>query len=357
MKRKLLLTLAILLLAGLLSACAGADTFGSSSWPGVVASEDTVYLAYGTQVYAINLQSGAELWHYPAKASNSVNFYAPPVLTEDGQLLVAGYDSNLYSLDPNNKGAENWIFENAGSRYVASPLAAGDMIFAASADGFLYALDMDGKLQWSFETEQPIWANPVTDPACECIYVASMDHHVYAIKTSNGAQIWRSEDLGGAIVGTPAYADGTLYVGTFGKEVIALDASSGSVLWRFTAKNWVWASPAISGDLLLAGDLDGYLYAINPESGLERWSILQDGPIASTPLITADRIYFTTETETIYAADLQGNIVWKQTVDGKLYGSPLAAGEVILVAPIKGDYLLVAFNSEGAQKWSFAPAK
>ena len=357
MKRKLLLTLAILLLAGLLSACASADTFGSSSWPGIVASEDTVYMAYGTQVYAINLQSGVELWHYPEKGSNSVNFYAAPVLTEDGQLLVTGYDNNLYSLDP-NKGAENWIFEGAGNRYVASPLVAGEMIFAASADGFLYALDMAGNLLWSFETEQPIWANPVTDPACGCVYVASMDHHVYAIKTSSGAQIWRSEDLGGAIVGTPAYADGTLYVGTFDKEVIALDASDGSVLWRFTAKNWVWASPAIATpDLLLAGDLDGYLYAINPKSGLELWSILQDGPIASTPLITADRIYYTTQTKTIYAADLQGTIVWKQIVDGNLYGSPLAAGELILVAPIKGDYLLVALNSEGAQKWYFAPAK
>lgn len=357
MIRKSLLTLVILLLAGLLSACAGGDTFGSSSWPGILASEDTAYVAYGQQVYAIDLQSGVELWRYPEKGSATIAFYAPPVLTPDDQLLVAGYDGLLYSLDPNNKGDLNWTFDEARKRYIASPLVKDERIFAASTDGTLYALNLQGALLWSFQTEQPIWATPSTDPACECVYVASMDHHVYALKASDGALLWQSENLGGAIVGTPAYADGTLYVGTFGNEVLALNADDGSVLWRFTAQGWVWASPVIADNLLLASDVKGYLYAINADTGVERWSNQQDGPIASPPLVTGERIYFTTESETIYAADLQGNIIWRQIVNGKLYGSPVAAGDLILVGPHSGDHLLVALNSEGGQKWVFAPKK
>ncbi len=83
---------------------------------------------------------------------------------------------------------------------------------------------MTGKLVWDFTTGGPIWAQPATDPNCGCVYVASMDHKVYSLDASDRGNEMGKLDLGWCMVGTPAVStDGTLYVGTFGKEMIALE--------------------------------------------------------------------------------------------------------------------------------------
>ena len=39
---------------------------------------------------------------------------------------------------------------------------------------------------------------------------------------------------GGAVISTPAVADGRVYFGSFDSNVYALDASSGALVWKFT---------------------------------------------------------------------------------------------------------------------------
>ena len=97
-----------LILAVLLSGCASGMT--PSSWPGVTADNENAYIAYANQVYAVQVSNGVELWRYPQDVDAKKLFYAPPVLTDDGQLIISGYDSVLYSINPTN-GNENWIFE------------------------------------------------------------------------------------------------------------------------------------------------------------------------------------------------------------------------------------------------------
>jgi hypothetical protein len=80
-----LITLAFL--AVLLTACSGA---ASESWPGVAVDGDTVYLSYATQIYQLNLASGAEQWRFPAEADNKINYYAPVVEVKEGQQLLVG---------------------------------------------------------------------------------------------------------------------------------------------------------------------------------------------------------------------------------------------------------------------------
>ena len=69
----------------------------------------------------------------------------------------------------------------------------------------------------------------------------------------------------------PAYADGKLYVASVDGKLAALDASSGKTLWRDDTRTHGWfgfghkryadalyaGGPAVSGDLLVVGTLDG----------------------------------------------------------------------------------------------------
>jgi len=80
-----------------------------------------------------------------------------------------------------------------------------------------------------------------------------------------------------------------------------------------------------------------------------------DGPIVGTPLVNKEGIYFTTEVGSLYAVDREGNTRWERNIGGKIYTSPIAAGDLILIAPIESDDLLVALDANGTQQWAFAP--
>ncbi|MCI0521285.1 MAG: PQQ-binding-like beta-propeller repeat protein [Chloroflexi bacterium] len=347
----------MMLTAALLSACVGGGTAGvATSWPGVLATSDAIYLASGAHVYALDPNSGVEKWRYPAEADAKISFYAAPALTSDGQLLVGGFDNTLYSLNPAS-GAVNWQFK-AGDRFISSPLVGPDAIYAPNADGYLYALDLKGNLLWRYEgNEEPLWATPVSDPDCSCLFVASMDHRVHAVDAKSGKSKWVSEGLGGSMVGTPAYQDGVLYVGTFGAEMLALDAQNGKVLWRVPTSGWVWGAPAYREGRLYFGDLQGTFYALEAANGATAWTLKPDGQIAQSPLLTEDALYFATKEGSLYALNYDGGSVWNFQIEGQLQASPLLAGDKILVAPTGKEELLYALNLTGGQMWSFTPAK
>jgi outer membrane protein assembly factor BamB len=358
---KIILLLTILLISAALSACAGgAGT--ATSWPGLTVDQDTAYLAYNQHVFAIDVETGVEIWRFPAEADNKITFFAPPALTPDGQLLAGGYNNVLYSLDPVT-GRENWNFSGAKNRYVGSPLAAEQGIFAPNADDNLYALDTSGKLRWSYKTRGPQWAAPAQDPGCECVYLPSMDHHLYSLDAQSGSLNWQTEELGGSLVGTPAYSEsdgapgGVLYVGTFDSKMLAVEAGSGKVIWSAPTSGWVWSGPALKDGTLYFGDLKGTVYAMSAADGAILWQQTPDGPVTQSPLVTDDSVYFTTEAGTVYAYDLEGNSRWNQTIGGKLYASPVTAKDLILAAPVGTDSPLVALDLEGAQKWAFTPEK
>ncbi len=358
--KKYLFILGLISIAVIFSACAG-GTNTATSWPGLAVDDQYAYIAYNTQVYAVDLTNGSQKWRYPAEPNNNITFYADPSLTEDGQLIVGGYDYVLYSLNAET-GTQNWDFPEAKNRYIASSLVEADNIFAPAADENLYSLDLEGRLQWIFTSEGESWAKPVTDENCECLFLSSMDHSVYAIDPQDGTQKWRSPKLDGAIVGTPAYDEnGVLYVGTFGGKLFALNAEDGSIIWEFSTANggWIWSGPTISDGVLYFGDLNGYFYAVNADDHTLIWQKTPDqldGQLVGSPLVDQDEIYITSEEGILYRLDTSGNIIWNKTIEGgKIYTSPKLADDLILVAPIQTDKLLVAFERDGNEKWSFIP--
>ena len=352
MKKHLIYPIVILMAAGLfLTACTGGAT--ASSWPGVAANADLAYLADGQFVYAVRLSDGQQAWKYPEKAEARRTFYATPILTTDGQLLVSSFDKSLFSLNPQG-GQANWSFLT-GDRLIASPLVDGDTIYLPSADYHLYALDMKGNLKWKFKTGNALWAQPAT--SADHVYFTSMDHSLYALDKSSGNKVWSTE-LGAASVGTPVLGEnGRLYIGTLNKEMLAIDAATGRILWRTPTEGAVWSGPAMKSDAIYFGDLTGKFYALNPENGAILWTAQPDGPIVGTPVITETALVFGTESGSLVALDFSGSQVWKREIGGKLYTTPLQAGSRYLAAVTQGDKLLAFLDENGNQVWGFVPPK
>jgi eukaryotic-like serine/threonine-protein kinase len=371
-KRIIIVSSLLIIVSIILSACSS-TVYASTSWHGLTigpaSAPDTAYLAAGTQVYAVDLKTGTQKWKYPAKP-NAKGFYASPVLSEDGKnLIVPGYDHKLYNVNPTT-GVDNWQSDSIPdlhNRLIASPLIIGNTIYQPSADGNVYAINMTtGSEIWSIPATtgtDPLWAQPVTFQGCNCIYIAAMNHKVYKFDATSGAKINETNDLNGSVVGTPAIGtDGTLYVGTFANELIALSGDNLSVKWRFSTKDWVWAGPALDKGVLYFGDLSGNLYAVNAADGTQVWSVQPKNTIVDTPAIAGDNIYLSTESDTLYIVSKAGEIADSVAIGGIIYAAPKITSDMILVAPTGYDKnLLVALNLEnphGALMWpAFVPPK
>ena len=364
--KHILFVLVIALAAGLLSGCSGRANL-NNSWPGLTSDGETAYLASGQYVYAINLSSGKEVWRYPGKASNSLHFIAQPVVAPDGTIVIgsAGSDHRLVALDPTsidpttNSPVEKWIFSDAKSSWVAGVLVLNDKVFAPNSDGNLYVLDLQDGLSSKIALQKidlggALWARPSTDG--NLIYVASVDHRLYAIDSKTYGFAWPSIDLGGAAPGTPLVGpSGNVYIGSFTAEVIKVDPASGTDTLLTSTQGWVWGGPVTDGQNIYFGDLEGNLFAIDVASGKQSWSIQPDGPIVGSPLVMTDYIVFATESGSVYAVDSEGKIVWQRDVGGQIYTDPVAGADQILVAPMQAEFALAVLDTNGNQVWTFTP--
>ncbi len=353
MKTTRILPVFVLLVAGLLlSSCSGA--ISSSSWPGLSADQNFAYIADAQRVFAVKLSDGTQAWSFPAKPSAGQSFYAAPQLTEDGQLIVGGFDKLLYSLNPQTGAPNSWTF-SAGDRWVGAPLIDKNTIYAPNSDHKLYAVDSKGKKLWEFKTNNANWAQPVSDG--QTLYLASMDHFLYAIDKTKGTLIWKT-DCGSALMGAPVLSSqGILYVGTFGNELLAVDSKTGKVSWRFTAGGGVWSGPAETGTTVYFGDLIGNFYLVDTGTHKAISQTKPDGPIVAQPLVTKDKIIYVTENGTVTAVDTTGKVLWNKPINGKLYTTPVLAGDRILIATTQSEPLLVALDQSGNQVWTFTPPK
>lgn len=354
MKRLTLISF-ILLGALLLSACSAAGN--TASWPGLAADQQKAYLADGAFVYAVRLSDGTKAWQYPDKSGSQV-FYSNPVITSDGQVLIgsAGRDKGLISLDAAT-GQPKWAAPFvAGDQWVAPPLVVGDTVYAANDDGSLYALKLaTGQKLWSLPLGQLLWAAPVTDG--NLIFVTSLDHFIYAVDPQTHKVAWKT-DLGGSAPDSPSLsADGsTLFVGSFAKKVFALDTATGAVRWQADMQDWIWGTPALGGDSVYAADISGNVYSLGAPNGKDPWPNVQpDGPISGGPLALPGGVLVATESGTIFTFDGTGAAGWKTAIGGKIYTTPIASGNLILVAPMGAPYLLYAVNSKDGSllPWHF----
>ncbi len=355
MNTKRLILISLTALGALaLSACSGAPL--ANNWYGLAADAEHAYVSGGSFVYAVNLQNGKETWRYPAEADGKLLFYATPVLTADGQLLVgsAGTTHSFVSLDPAT-GRANWVETFGKGTWLASPLVLNETIYAPNTDGFLYVLDLNGQ-----EAADPIelggvlWAAPSADD--HLLYVTSLDHQVHLIDITSGS-VMQSINLGGAIPGSPAIGADGAYVGSFASTVEFIQPN-GSHEVIAKAGNWVWGSPVVDGETLYYADLDGTIHSLDLASGRQNWDgVKPDGPIVASLLLAGDQIYAATESGSLVALDREGKIVWEKTLDKAIYTAPVVAGDLVLVAPYQADIVLAAYDVQGKQAWTFAPEK
>lgn len=356
--------------------------YTGSGWPGLAVGEDVIYLAVNSHVYAVDPENGDLRWRYPEEAQSSVAFWAHPALTEDDILIIGDYSDTLHALrDDGNDYELLWTYTTDRARFVGSAAIEGNVVYAASVDGRVHALDLatgDPLPGFDFRAESDVWSTPLL--VDDVLYVTAMDHRLYALNAVTGAERWHfdtgEDGTGGAMVGTPVYHEGVLYFGAFNNTIYALDAATQNVLWTYETANWIWDSPAVADGILIGSDLDGNVFGLDAESGRELWRIMVGGPVVSAPMIVDGVAYFTSEDHSLYILNADTGEEVSRPVEveveftsrflfintgtelrsAPLYTAPMLYDDMILIAINQGDQLMAALDMESQTvRWRFDP--
>lgn len=364
--------LVFVILLAVLSGCGGG--LRHESWPGLLVDGDTIFAANLERVQAFNAETGKLLWSYPDETDKNVRpFYSTPVLAEDygdnGLLLVAGYkDQTVYALALGASRAERpdlaWQHSTAGGQYVGSGVVADGKFIIGNGDGNVYAFDLnnEGNEAWRFTTGDRVWATPVVVE--DTVYVASLDHNLYAVDLATGAEQWHLE-MGGAIAATPVYVDGALWVGDFSSTLSQVDLASQSVVWTYEATDWVWATPLLDEATLYFTDVGGHVYALDTGTHDMLWhapALIED-VLRGQPALSAegDLLYVAGyEKGIVHALDAATGVEMNwgtvERTPGRLPGDLKTDDEHLYVMPILVGARVKALDPEtGKAVWVFPP--
>ncbi|MBN1312384.1 MAG: PQQ-binding-like beta-propeller repeat protein [Anaerolineae bacterium] len=322
LKIYLLLVLLLTLAAVFTSGCSGsAALLSDSGWPGINLFNDSVYVAYGSQVYAIDPRNGEAQWAFPEEPVNGQTFFTPPAASDD-VIVVTDYRDSLFALNPAD-GTQQWVFKSEDSHFIGGAAIGEDFIYAATEDGAIHALDREtGLVEWSYETNGSIWSTPLL--ADGVLYITALDRRLYVLDAETGTLSWQFSDGEeasdsppiGPMVGTPTLYEGVLYFGSFNNRVYAVSTETRGVLWTYDTTNWVWSSPVIdeSNKQLIGADLDGHIFALTLEDGTPIWTYDASGPVVGAPLLDE----LANGTSVVYlTCDGDPNLLVLKTSDGE----------------------------------------
>jgi outer membrane protein assembly factor BamB len=115
----------------------------------------------------------------------------------------------------------------------------------------------------------------------------------------------------------PAVVDGVLYAASTDGVVAAYDANTGKNLWKQKSRTHGWfgwgdkkrkdafyaGGPAVAGDLLAIGTLDGHVYGLSSKDGTQRWVATLPSEVIGTPAIVAGLVILRTQDGRVYGLD------------------------------------------------------
>lgn len=159
----------------------------------------------------------------------------------------------------------------------------------------------------------------------------------------------------------PAARAGRLYVGNRDGYLMALDVDSGNTLWRSRTGERLISGPALASDLLLLGSRDGKVVALSATSGEREWTAELSSEVIAAPAVNDDVAIVRTLDGRLVSLDLaSGKRRW--TIERKVptltlrgTSSPVIVGDTVYAGLDNGKVLALDVNT-GEERWSQAIA-
>lgn len=243
------------------------------------ANEKHIAVCGGSLIYLVDRTNGRTIWekklvHTPSGsvALSTEWVYSPSV---NGQMEVLSIEDN----------PRKWNNASFGQIDVP-PLVARTNVVWGTDRGFIYFCSLDrSNINFRLDTLGAIAAPLGYWPPT--VFAASRDGYLYAIDERNGEKKWRFS-LGGAINDAPIAIEGSVYIMPQAGGMHSLNCADGSVQW-FSPK--VYDLLAVSAAHLYAADRFGDILVMDVKTGAQLDTMRTPQlPLKYTNVLT-DRLY------------------------------------------------------------------
>ena len=234
--------------------------------PPPVVVESAVYLEGVDDYYALDASTGdrLETTDVPDKRALFRRLHRPATATAGGRSYHLR-DSQVYAVDLATE-SQVWTYDT-GAFVPLPPVAWNGMVFARSHEG-AHALDgSTGELVWISDEEYGGLDQPPL--IVDGVWPLAGDGVLRARDAATGQLLWSfDEDIVNSVV---AVADGMI-LAYASSGFYALDAATGEVVWGL-GKDWNIYQVTVADGIMYANTVDGYLHAVNVQTGVPLWSI------------------------------------------------------------------------------------
>ena len=148
--------------------------------------------------------------------------------------------------------------------------------------------------------------------------------------------------------GQPVAKAGKVYFGSEDGTLLALEETTGRVLWRYRTKGAVRGPVAVTRDNVFFGSGDGYVYAVSTDKGRLKWR-KRTGAGVEAVVLVRDALLAASLDNFAYFLDLDGSMIWKKQLPGRISAQPLTVEEAALFTPLSSSAGVVLGLKDGKQ--------
>jgi outer membrane protein assembly factor BamB len=236
------------------------------------------------------------------------------------------------------------------------------------AEGTIRALNADsGSPIWTFEqgdqAEDGLIGGGLAY-ANDWLFATLSSGEVLGLNATSGSEVWR-QPLGVPLRAAPTVAEDRVLVLTADNQLYALDGTTGRPVWRhagfFEGAGLLGGpSPAVDRDLVVVPYSSAELYALRLDTGRPLWSDTVERPrrtqaldqitdIDGMPVIADDMVYVAGSGGQMAAIDARRGIrAWD--IDVASTDTPWLAGDFLYVLTTRGEVLCL-LRSNGRVRW------
>lgn len=229
-----------------------------------------------------------------------------------------------------------------------------DTVFAAYASRIFSLRLKDGGLNWRYpekvEGAKTFFAPPAIMD--NNLYVGDYKNTFYSLNMITGAKNWEFTGATNRYIGGATVFDNLILAPNADHYLYALDPN-GNLVWKFEARQALWAAPLAENGVVYLSSMDHYLYALDLKTGTKIWESELGGAIVYSPSMNETRLFVATMNNEVVAVNKSdGKVLWRNQGNEGLWSQPVIRDGKVFYGDFSGK--IYAVNAEdGSVLWDY----
>lgn len=283
-------------------------------------------------------------WEY-----RSGDALAVPPAVEGGRVFLALSGGRVVCLD-RLTGSLLWSSDPGGS--ITQEIAVAEKVaYVATrkepdATGSLRALDKETGLTLWWKEYREHLTGPIHVEQGR-LFAGTSAGALCAFAADSGETIWKAptQDV---VRGRVLVKGSAVFFGSDDGALRGVEADSGREFWRFQSGARIRGKPVSDGETIYFGSGDGYFYAVDLKTAKAKWKSRAGAAIEASPALVEDKLIVASFDNFVYGLSrLSGDRIWKTRLGDRITAQPIVEGRSMIVAPLRGDQLVVLSISDG----------